>query len=301
MTILPLAILAMLAAEPAAQPPAAQKPLADWIEALAADDAAARREAAAAIGRRGPEAKEALAALIDALGDDDANVRAEAGRALGAIGPGAQPAVPAMIAALTDREFERTDGPDGPTRVPVWIAVSKGLGNVGPSALGELIGALEHENPQVVVGACGAINVIGPEAKDAVEPLVRLVKEDTDIGRRAAMWAMMGIGPEAKAAVPTLIEALDHEDFHTQYWSCRVLRDIGPAAAPAAPKLVQLLGEGAASVRLLVLVEKERSRPPYVEADYVALTVPDRYVYGCGMDYQGYLRNAPGIFAVRGL
>ena len=28
------------------------------------------------------------------------------------------------------------------------------------------------------------------------------------------------------------------------------------------------------------------------------MTVPDRYVFGYGMDYKGYLRNAPGIYAV---
>ena len=37
-----------------------------------------------------------------------------------------------------------------------------------------------------------------------------------------------------------------------------------------------------------------------VEADYVGLEVPDRYVFGFGMDYCGFLRNAPGIYAVRG-
>ncbi|MCG2634288.1 MAG: hypoxanthine-guanine phosphoribosyltransferase [Gammaproteobacteria bacterium] len=59
------------------------------------------------------------------------------------------------------------------------------------------------------------------------------------------------------------------------------------------------LAEGAASVRLLVLVQKQLPVPAVVTADYVGLTVPDRYVFGCGMDYRGYLRNAPGIFAVR--
>ncbi|MCS5580328.1 MAG: hypoxanthine-guanine phosphoribosyltransferase, partial [Gammaproteobacteria bacterium] len=28
------------------------------------------------------------------------------------------------------------------------------------------------------------------------------------------------------------------------------------------------------------------------------LKVDDCYVYGYGMDYKGYLRNAPGIFAI---
>ena len=34
-------------------------------------------------------------------------------------------------------------------------------------------------------------------------------------------------------------------------------------------------------------------------ADYIGLQVPDRYVFGYGMDYKGYWRNADGIYAVR--
>ncbi len=56
--------------------------------------------------------------------------------------------------------------------------------------------------------------------------------------------------------------------------------------------------EGAQRVWSAVLVEKLRARPVDFTADFVGLTVPDRYVFGYGMDYKGYLRNAPGIFAV---
>jgi len=28
------------------------------------------------------------------------------------------------------------------------------------------------------------------------------------------------------------------------------------------------------------------------------MDAPDRYLFGFGMDYKGYLRNAPGIYAV---
>ena len=35
-------------------------------------------------------------------------------------------------------------------------------------------------------------------------------------------------------------------------------------------------------------------------ADYTCLEIPDRYIFGYGMDYKGYLRNADGIFAVKG-
>jgi len=59
--------------------------------------------------------------------------------------------------------------------------------------------------------------------------------------------------------------------------------------------------EGAASVASAVAVEKRHDRGCGYRADFVGLEVPDRYVFGYGMDYKEYLRNAPGIFAVQGL
>lgn len=58
--------------------------------------------------------------------------------------------------------------------------------------------------------------------------------------------------------------------------------------------------EGAAAVHTLVLVDKQCQREAAIEADFVGLTAPDRYLFGWGMDYKGYLRNAPGIYAVAG-
>lgn len=61
--------------------------------------------------------------------------------------------------------------------------------------------------------------------------------------------------------------------------------------------------QGARKVYTAVLVNKQHDRrqPPDLVADFVGLDVPDRYVFGYGMDYKGYLRNAPGIYAVKGL
>ncbi len=55
---------------------------------------------------------------------------------------------------------------------------------------------------------------------------------------------------------------------------------------------------GAARVQSAVLVEKRHARKADYQADFVGLEVEDRYVFGYGMDYKGYLRNAPGIYAV---
>lgn len=57
--------------------------------------------------------------------------------------------------------------------------------------------------------------------------------------------------------------------------------------------------QGAARVLSAVLVDKRRPRPEALAAaDFSGLHVPDRYVYGYGMDYRNYLRNADGIYAV---
>lgn len=56
---------------------------------------------------------------------------------------------------------------------------------------------------------------------------------------------------------------------------------------------------GAREVLSAVLVEKRHERKHGVQADFIGLTVGDRYVFGYGMDYRSYLRNAAGIYAVR--
>jgi hypoxanthine phosphoribosyltransferase len=58
------------------------------------------------------------------------------------------------------------------------------------------------------------------------------------------------------------------------------------------------LKHGAREVFKAVMVKKERPRSLSIDAEFIGLMVPDRYVFGYGMDYKGYLRNAPGIYAV---
>lgn len=55
--------------------------------------------------------------------------------------------------------------------------------------------------------------------------------------------------------------------------------------------------DGAKDVYKAVLVVKSRPRATEVAVEFKGLDVPNRYVFGYGMDYKGYLRNAPGIYA----
>lgn len=60
------------------------------------------------------------------------------------------------------------------------------------------------------------------------------------------------------------------------------------------------LEQGASAVYCAVLVDKKLGKEKPLQADFVALEVEDRYLFGYGMDYKGYLRNASGIYACKG-
>jgi hypoxanthine phosphoribosyltransferase len=57
--------------------------------------------------------------------------------------------------------------------------------------------------------------------------------------------------------------------------------------------------QGAAAIYSAVLVDKILCHPKPLNADFIGLTVENRYLFGYGMDYKGYLRNAPGIYACK--
>ena len=58
--------------------------------------------------------------------------------------------------------------------------------------------------------------------------------------------------------------------------------------------------QGAADVRVAVLAVKVHDRRVEgIEADYIGVEVPDRYVFGYGMDYREQGRNLPAIYALK--
>lgn len=56
---------------------------------------------------------------------------------------------------------------------------------------------------------------------------------------------------------------------------------------------------GPASVRTAVLLRKEVDRAVDMEPDYVGFDVPDAFVVGYGLDYDGWYRNLPNIAVLR--
>jgi hypoxanthine phosphoribosyltransferase len=54
-----------------------------------------------------------------------------------------------------------------------------------------------------------------------------------------------------------------------------------------------------ASLRIAVLLDKKARRAVPIEADYVGFEIPDEFVVGYGLDYDGYYRNHPDIAVLK--
>jgi hypoxanthine phosphoribosyltransferase len=78
-----------------------------------------------------------------------------------------------------------------------------------------------------------------------------------------------------------------------------LLDDILDEGVTLAAVKARLLEQGARECLAAVLSEKRLARPKPVAADFVGLTLPDRYVFGCGMDVRGAWRHLPAIYALK--
>lgn len=72
--------------------------------------------------------------------------------------------------------------------------------------------------------------------------------------------------------------------------------DEGLTLAAVRDKLLQL---GAAEFYCAVLADKEIGQAKPIQADFVGLQLPNRYVFGYGMDVKGMWRNLPEIYALK--
>lgn len=57
---------------------------------------------------------------------------------------------------------------------------------------------------------------------------------------------------------------------------------------------------GAKSCKIIVLVDKEINKPKPITADYIGLTVPNKYIFGYGMDIFELYRQLPDIYVYNG-
>jgi hypoxanthine phosphoribosyltransferase len=79
-----------------------------------------------------------------------------------------------------------------------------------------------------------------------------------------------------------------------------IVDDILDAGITLAVIQKELYAMGAKEVQTAVMVDKRRERPQegVQKANYAGLEVDDKFIFGFGLDYKGYLRNLAGIYEV---
>lgn len=78
-----------------------------------------------------------------------------------------------------------------------------------------------------------------------------------------------------------------------------VLDDILDEGETLAAIRQRVLELGATRFYSAVFADKQHGRPKPVQADFVGMHIPDRFVFGYGMDIHGAWRNLPAIYAVK--
>ena len=80
-----------------------------------------------------------------------------------------------------------------------------------------------------------------------------------------------------------------------------VLDDILDEGVTLAAIAERLLAQGASEVLCAVFADKNLGRAKPIAADFVGVQLPNRYVFGYGMDVKGAWRNLPAVYAVKGM
>ena len=78
-----------------------------------------------------------------------------------------------------------------------------------------------------------------------------------------------------------------------------VLDDILDEGHTMAAIRERALAAGATQFLCAVFAEKDLGKPKPITTDFVGVTLPDRYVFGYGMDVKGAWRNLPAIYAIK--
>jgi len=78
-----------------------------------------------------------------------------------------------------------------------------------------------------------------------------------------------------------------------------VLDDILDEGHTMAAIRDKIMGLGATAFYSAVFADKDLGRPKPIHADFVGVSVPNRFVFGFGMDAYGAWRNLPAVYALK--
>lgn len=78
-----------------------------------------------------------------------------------------------------------------------------------------------------------------------------------------------------------------------------VLDDILDEGETMAAIREQVMAQGAAAFYSAVFTNKLINKPKPITPDFVGIDIPDRYIFGFGMDVHGLWRNLPALYAMK--
>jgi HEAT repeat protein len=106
-------------------------------------------------------------------------------------------------------------------------------------AVPALIRALDSSDSKARRHAAASLARLGPQAKPAVEALLKLAQPDRKLNdRTTAVGALVEVSPAAAhGLIPRYTEALRHDDPRTRYEAAMVLAELGPVGKAAIPAL----------------------------------------------------------------
>lgn len=148
----------------------------------------------------------------------------------------------------------------------------------------EITGLLENDFPVVLSVMGGAAVFTGQLLPKLRFPLefgaIEVTRYNNDIQGREITWRL---APRDNVRGRTVL----------------VLDDILDEGITLAAIRKKLLEMGAKKFYSAVFADKDLGREKPVKADFVGCVVPNRYVFGFGMDAYGLWRNLPAIYALK--
>ena len=149
---------------------------------------------------------------------------------------------------------------------------------------GEIEAKLGGSYPLVLAVMGGAVVFAGQ-----LLPMLRFPLDFDYIHASRYGTATRGTGLEWRVSPPNLAKGR----------AVLVVDDILDHGETMAAIRARLLELGAQAVYSAVLVDKILDRKKPIQPDFIGLSIPDRFVFGCGMDAKGFWRNLPEIRAMK--
>ncbi|MDB5310997.1 MAG: hypothetical protein JWO38_5199 [Gemmataceae bacterium] len=205
-------------------PDVAKKAVAPLTAVLKDADPAVRTAAADALAKAGTEAKGAAPELVPLLDDPDMAVRQAAVFALGRIAP---ENVSFVAAALIKRFGAETE-----VEIRREMIVSlKLLGDKSEPVVAALAAALTDPDDETKAAAAATLGTFGPAAKAAADALLKLALEGKETGLRVDAVRAYGsvLGPDLKDRLKDMIRVMEADpEFEVRLAAVEELGALGP-------------------------------------------------------------------------